>query len=55
MNRFGREILTDARGLAAGYAHPQFSIHRGELQMILLAAAQRELGAGHQQAKPAGA
>ncbi len=45
MNRFGREILTDARGIAAGYAHPQFSIHRGELQMILLAAANRALGA----------
>ena len=52
MNRFGREILTDARGIAAGYEHPQFSIHRGELQMILLAAAVRGLGeekirAGH--------
>jgi len=44
MNRFGREILTDARGIAAGYEHPQFSIHRGELQMILLAAAVQELG-----------
>jgi len=35
MNRFGQEILVDARGLAAGYDHPQYSIHRGELQMLL--------------------
>jgi 5-methylphenazine-1-carboxylate 1-monooxygenase len=45
MNKHGQEILADARGLAAGYAHPQISIHRGELQMILLDAAVRALGA----------
>jgi 2-polyprenyl-6-methoxyphenol hydroxylase-like FAD-dependent oxidoreductase len=44
MNRHGQEILSDPRGLAAGYAHPQVSIHRGELQMVLLGAVQRELG-----------
>jgi 5-methylphenazine-1-carboxylate 1-monooxygenase len=44
MNRHGQEILADARGIAAGYAHPQYSIHRGELQMILLDAATRALG-----------
>jgi 2-polyprenyl-6-methoxyphenol hydroxylase-like FAD-dependent oxidoreductase len=35
MNRFGQEILVDARGIAAGYEHPQYSIHRGELQLLL--------------------
>lgn len=45
MNRHGQEILSDPRGLAAGYAHPQVSIHRGELQMVLLGAVRRELGA----------
>ena len=45
MNRHGQEILADARGLSAGYAYPQYSIHRGELQMILLDAATRALGA----------
>ncbi|MFM9979306.1 MAG: flavin-dependent oxidoreductase [Burkholderiales bacterium] len=45
MNRHGQEILSDPRGLAAGYAHPQVSIHRGELQMVLLAAVKRALGA----------
>ena len=45
MNRHGQEILADARGSTAGYAFPQYSIHRGDLQMILLAAAQQALGA----------
>ncbi len=46
MNRHGQEILADPRGLAAGYAHPQYSIHRGTLQMILLEAVRREIGPG---------
>src|SRR5215469_11199879 len=32
----GQLIWSEPRGLAAGYNWPQFSIHRGELQMILL-------------------
>lgn len=32
----GREIWVEPRGLAAGYAWPQFSVHRGKLQMLLL-------------------
>ena len=44
-NRFGQEIWTEPRGLGAGYLYPQFSIHRGELQMILFDAAKRILGA----------
>src|SRR3979411_1299171 len=37
-NRFGQLIYQEPLGVAAGYAHPQFSIHRGDLQMILLEA-----------------
>ena len=37
-NRFGQEIWREPRGLAAGNAWPQFSIHRGGLQMALLRA-----------------
>ena len=34
-NRFGQEIWTEPRGIDAGYRWPQYSIHRGELQMLL--------------------
>lgn len=34
-NRHGQAIYRDPRGLEGGYSHPQFSIHRGELQMML--------------------
>jgi 5-methylphenazine-1-carboxylate 1-monooxygenase len=40
----GQPIWNEPRGLAAGYNWPQFSIHRGELQMILLAAVTERLG-----------
>ena len=43
-NKFGQEIWREARGRAAGYDFPQFSIHRGELQMTLLAAVQERIG-----------
>jgi 2-polyprenyl-6-methoxyphenol hydroxylase-like FAD-dependent oxidoreductase len=35
-NRFGQLIYREPLGHAAGYEHPQFSIHRGDLQMVLL-------------------
>ena len=35
-NKFGQLIWREPRGLAAGYAWPQLSIHRGEFQMLLL-------------------
>src|SRR5881227_3104806 len=35
-NRFGQLIYQEPLGRAAGYAHPQFSIHRGDLQLVLL-------------------
>ncbi|MFD4420953.1 flavin-dependent oxidoreductase [Agromyces sp. NPDC058484] len=44
-NRFGQEIWSEPRGLAAGYHWPQYSVHRGELQMLLLDAARDRLGA----------
>jgi 2-polyprenyl-6-methoxyphenol hydroxylase-like FAD-dependent oxidoreductase len=43
-NKFGQEIWREARGLAAGYRWPQISLHRGKLQMMLLAAAETRLG-----------
>jgi 5-methylphenazine-1-carboxylate 1-monooxygenase len=35
-NRFGQLIYQEPLGRAAGYEYPQFSIHRGDLQMALL-------------------
>lgn len=45
-NRHGQTIWTDPRGRHAGLPWPQFSIHRGELQLTLLRAAERMLGPG---------
>jgi 5-methylphenazine-1-carboxylate 1-monooxygenase len=45
-NRFGQHILSEPLGRAAGYGFPQFSIHRGELQMMLLDAVRHRLGDG---------
>jgi 2-polyprenyl-6-methoxyphenol hydroxylase-like FAD-dependent oxidoreductase len=44
-NRFGQLIHQEPLGRAAGYDTPQFSIHRGELQMTLLRAFQARGGA----------
>ncbi|MES2069494.1 MAG: flavin-dependent oxidoreductase [Pseudomonadota bacterium] len=46
-NKFGQEIWTEPRGRAAGYSAPQFSIHRGELQMSLLDTAIARIGREH--------
>jgi 2-polyprenyl-6-methoxyphenol hydroxylase-like FAD-dependent oxidoreductase len=43
-NKFGQQIWSEPRGLAAGYHWPQFSIHRGVLQMVLFEAAVARLG-----------
>src|SRR5204863_4498193 len=45
-NRHGQTIWADPRGRHAGLPWPQFSIHRGELQMILFKAAKAMLGSG---------
>jgi 5-methylphenazine-1-carboxylate 1-monooxygenase len=43
-SKHGQRIWSEPRGLAGGYHWPQFSIHRGELQLILLEAARARLG-----------
>lgn len=45
-DRFGHEIFSEPRGMAQGYRWPQYSIHRGELQLLLLETALERLGAG---------
>ncbi len=44
-NRFGQEIWREPRGIDAGFEVPQFSIHRGRLQMLLRDAVLERLGA----------
>lgn len=43
-NKLGQQIWAEPRGLAAGYPVPQFSVHRGEFQMILYREAVARLG-----------
>jgi 5-methylphenazine-1-carboxylate 1-monooxygenase len=43
-NKFGQLIWTEPRGMSAGYKWPQYSIHRGKLQMLLLRAVRERLG-----------
>jgi 5-methylphenazine-1-carboxylate 1-monooxygenase len=43
-NKFGQLISREPRGLAAGYHWPQYSIHRGQLQMLLLGAVRDRIG-----------
>lgn len=43
-DRHGNLIWSEPRGRGLGYTWPQYSIHRGELQMILLAAVRERLG-----------
>jgi 5-methylphenazine-1-carboxylate 1-monooxygenase len=40
-NRFGQLIYNDPCGRYGGYEWPMFSIHRGDLQMVLLAHSSR--------------
>jgi 2-polyprenyl-6-methoxyphenol hydroxylase-like FAD-dependent oxidoreductase len=49
-NRFGQLIYQEPLGRAAGYDQPQFSIHRGDLQMVLLDAFRAR--AGHERIIP---
>jgi 5-methylphenazine-1-carboxylate 1-monooxygenase len=46
-SKHGKPIWSEPRGLEAGYKWPQFSIHRGTLQQILLDAATKRLGAAN--------
>ncbi|WP_409429211.1 FAD-dependent monooxygenase [Mycobacterium sp. SMC-11] len=42
----GRELFREPRGLAGGYEFPQYSVHRGGLQLLLLDAVRERLGTG---------
>jgi 2-polyprenyl-6-methoxyphenol hydroxylase-like FAD-dependent oxidoreductase len=44
-HRLGHEIMRRPCGLDAGFTFPQISIHRGRLQLMLLAAVSERLGA----------
>ncbi len=46
-NRFGQLIYREPLGREAGYAWPQFSLHRGDLQQVLADAFVRRAGADH--------
>src|SRR6185436_3355344 len=41
----GNEVYSELRGLEAGYKWPQYSVHRGKLQMLMYRAALERLGA----------
>ena len=51
-SKHGKPIWSEPRGLEAGYKWPQFSIHRGTLQQILLDAVIERLGAGQHPHQP---
>jgi 2-polyprenyl-6-methoxyphenol hydroxylase-like FAD-dependent oxidoreductase len=42
----GKEVYAEPRGRWAGYQWPQYSVHRGRLQMLLYRAVLERLGAG---------
>jgi len=44
-NAHGQLVFREAAGIAAGYDWPQYSIHRGDLHALLLAATRERLGA----------
>ncbi|MFD0666574.1 flavin-dependent oxidoreductase [Ramlibacter sp. MAHUQ-53] len=46
VGRNGKDIYAEPRGRLAGYHWPQYSVHRGQLQMMLYRAALERLGAG---------
>ena len=44
VGRNGQDVYSEPRGLSAGYHWPQYSVHRGQLQMLLYEAALQRLG-----------
>lgn len=44
--RNGRDVYSEPRGLLAGYRWPQYSVHRGELQMLLYRKVLERMGPG---------
>jgi 5-methylphenazine-1-carboxylate 1-monooxygenase len=43
-NKLGQLIHSEPRGLSAGYQWPQYSVHRGQLQLLLLRAVRDRIG-----------
>ena len=46
VGRNGNDVYAEPRGLRAGYRWPQYSVHRGQLQMLLHRTVQERLGPG---------
>ena len=46
-NRFGQLVYREPLGRHAGFDWPQFSIHRGDLQAVLLEACRQRIGGSH--------
>ena len=44
VGRNGNDVYAEPRGLLAGYRWPQYAVHRGALQMLMLRAVQQRLG-----------
>ena len=44
VRRDGTDVWSETRGIEAGYRWPQYSVHRGELEMMLYRAAVERLG-----------
>jgi len=44
VGRNGNDVYSEPRGLRAGYRWPQYSVHRGQLQMLLLRTVNERLG-----------
>ena len=44
VGRNGRDVYAEPRGLLAGYRWPQYSVHRGQLQMLLYRMVRERLG-----------
>jgi 2-polyprenyl-6-methoxyphenol hydroxylase-like FAD-dependent oxidoreductase len=43
-NKLGQLVWNEPRGLSAGYKWPQYSIHRGQLQLLLMRALSERIG-----------
>jgi 2-polyprenyl-6-methoxyphenol hydroxylase-like FAD-dependent oxidoreductase len=43
-NKFGQTVWREKRGRAAGFSWPQYSIHRGRLQVMMAAATRERIG-----------
>ncbi len=44
VGRNGNDVYAEPRGLLAGYRWPQYAVHRGQLQMLLLNTVRQRLG-----------